>query len=148
MLMTTTNNTNTIHPTLPIVPSFAQHLDDDTLMMLAKCHNDNIRLAGEYADKPYNQRNKRVTLAHIRHVLKTTKQYETTYGSIVTMGDVARKSPECKWETRCAIYALGEEFCARHYSDRGNAIEVARIAGTLGAEEKTEEKTEEAAPTV
>jgi hypothetical protein len=146
---TTTMNNNTINPTLPIIPDFAKHISDETLAMLYACHEAcKQRLAGKYAEKDYNQRNKRVTLAHIRHCIKETKNHNHVYGDIVTMGDLALKSPECKWETRLAIYALGEEFCARHYSDRGNAIEVARIAGTLiEAEKKEETKTEvEASP--
>jgi hypothetical protein len=144
---------------IPNIPNFAAHLDDDTLSMLYACHEAcKLRKGGKFTDKEYNQRNKNVTLAHIRHCIKETKAHNSVYSDIVTMGDLARKSPECKWETRLAIYALGEDFCATHYSDRGNAIKVFKLAnGLMGTDEKPEtenddktevtiEKTEEAVP--
>jgi hypothetical protein len=130
--MSTTTNT------IPTIPSFASHLEEELLQAIYASHvESNIRKGGRYTDKPYNQRNKNVTLAHVRHCIKETKAHNDVYGDIVTMKDLALKSPECKWETRLAIFALGEEFMARHYSDRGNAIEVFKLANGLLKGEET-----------
>lgn len=113
---------------IPTIPTFAQHIDDATLAMVYEAHCNNLRLAGKFADKPYNQRNKNVTLAHIRHCIKETRKYNVTYGDIITLKDLAMKSPECKWETRLAILSLPPELQEKHYSDRGNAMAVFRVA--------------------
>jgi hypothetical protein len=118
--------------TLANIPSFAAHLDDDTIQMLM-----GVETLKRHDDRVYNQRTASVTLAHVRHCIAQARKHNNVYGDIVSIGDLARKSPEMKIETRLAIYAMGEVFRSRHYSERGVAMEIVRYANGGSASEET-----------
>lgn len=112
------NDTITTHTT----HAFARTLDAALVAELEavstiKAHDD---------DRAYNQRTNTLSLAHVRHCISQTKKHNVLYGNIITLGDMARKLPECKIELRLAIFASGLSEC--HYSYRGLAVDLVRWA--------------------
>ena len=130
--------------TINITHRFAKAVDASIAQELAA-----VSTLKAHDDKAYNQRTDTLSIAHVRHCIGQVRKHNDFYSDIVTLGDMARKLPECKIELRLAIFGSGMQD--KHYSTRGVAVELAKWAaeyGVVKSEEEVAVAAEEAAEVV